>query len=194
MATTKRSPLAHAAKSLDAESKAMLYEGLNMTQLSFILEMDRRDIEKKIEGKVGPCGTRNGAGVYKLKDILPWVVKPGYDIEGYLRKMHHSELPKMLTKEFWAGQRAKQEFEIRNGDLWPTKKVIEEVGELFKVVKMSVRLSLDSVERQTELSERQRGIIKQQMDGLLLDLHKRITEKFSEPESGLPQDEDDDEL
>ena len=47
---------------------------------------------------------------------------------------------------------------------------------------MSTLLMNDAVERQSELSERQREIIKQLSHGMLDDLMKRINEKFKVPE------------
>ncbi len=179
MARTNATDL-RSGKSLDNESQLMVYEGLNQSQLEIILEMDKRLLRAKlIEGNVQPCGTRNGSPIYKLKEVLPWVVKPAYDIETYIRRMHHSELPKHLTKEFWAGQRSRQEFELKAGNLWPTEKVIEKVGEVFKLVKMSTLLTMDTVERQVELTEKQRAIIKEIMDGMLAELAKTIQDKFS---------------
>lgn len=183
MARTNENDL-RAATSLDKDSQLMIYEGLNQTQLELILEMDKRLLRAKlIEGNVQPCGTRNGAPIYKLKDVMPHVVKPLYDIENYIRKMNHAELPKHLTKEFWAGQRSRQEYELKAGNLWPTEKVVEKVGEIFKLVKMSALLTVDTVERQVELSERQRAIVKGIMDGMLIDLAKTIQEKFSSDEA-----------
>jgi hypothetical protein len=164
---------------LDAESQAMIYDGLNLSQLEIFLDMDINLIrEKLVQGQVAPCGKRNGADIYRIKDVLPWVVKPGYDIEQYLRNMHHSELPKMLTKEFWAGQRSKQEYELKAGDLWGTATVIEKMGEVFKLVKMSALLTVDTVERQVELTDHQRQLIKNIMDGMLIDLSTTLQEKF----------------
>lgn len=167
-------------KGLDAESSVMVYQGLNLSQLAQIFEMDRRDLTKKIEAVgVKPCGMSAGYPIYKLKDIMPLVVKPVYDVESYLRNMHPNELPKHLAKEFWAGQRSKQDYELKAGNLWPTEKVVSEVGELFKLFKMSALLATDTIERQVELSEEQRAIIKRLMDGMLIDLYKTIGEKFS---------------
>lgn len=164
---------------LDQESLAMIYEGLNIGQLGRLLEMDRKAVGDKLNrAGLQPAGRRYGADYFKLKEALPFLVKPGYDIDEYLRKMHPSELPKLLTKEYWAAQRSRQEYELKAGNLWPTEKIIEEVGDLMKMVKMSVLLTVDTVERQMELSEKQRKVIKDQMDGLLLDLHKTIVEKF----------------
>lgn len=170
-------------KGLDAESSVMVYQGLNLSQMTQIFECDRRDLTQKIEAAgIKPCGMSGGYAIYKLKDVMPVVVKPVYDVESYLRNMHPNELPKHLAKEFWAGQRSKQEYELKAGNLWPTEKVVSEVGELFKLVKMSALLAMDTVERQVELTEEQRSIIKRLMDGMLIDLHRTITDKFSSKE------------
>jgi hypothetical protein len=179
-------------KGLDAESSVMVYQGLNLSQMTQIFECDRRDLTQKIEAAgIKPCGMNGGYAIYKLKDVMPVVVKPVYDVESYLRNMHPNELPKHLAKEFWAGQRSKQEFELKAGDLWPTQKVISEVGELFKLVKMSALLAMDTVERQVELTEEQRAIIKRLMDGMLIDMHKTIVDKFSKKEDMRVETEDD---
>lgn len=171
--------LSRRISNLDDESAAALYKGLTISQLQIILEMDRRDLSKKIEaGNVKPAGMRGGFPIYKLKDVMPHVVKPVYDVEAYMRQMNPQDLPKLLTKEYWAGQRSRQEFMLREGDLWPTSKVVSTAGEWFKLVRMSALLCIDTVERQVELSEKQRSIIKGVMDGMLIELHREINDKL----------------
>lgn len=186
-----------AGASMDKESRAMLYEGCNLSQLGVLFRMDHRVLVEKLHG-VEPSGKRGSTSIYRVDEVAPYLVKPMYDIETYIKRMNHNELPKMLTKEFWAGQRSKQEYLLREGDLWPTAKVIGEVGELFKLIKMQMRLASDAVERQTELTPRQRNIIKSLLDGTLRDLHTAVTEKFkAKPEADSsrpsnPQTVDDD--
>lgn len=172
------------ADSLDAESRAMLYEGCNLSQLGILFRMDHRVLVEKLHG-VSPSGKRGKGATYLVHEVAPHLVKPVYDIETYIKRMNHTELPKMLTKEFWAGQRSKQEYLIKAGDLWPTAKVISEVGELFKMIKTQTRLASDAIERQTELTPRQRAIVKSLLDGMLRDLHEVVTEKFAEREPDL---------
>lgn len=172
---------AHKGASLDADSRAMLYEGANLSQLGVLFRMDHRVLVEKLHG-VTPSGHRGSAATYQVHEVAPYLVKPMYDIEAYIKRMHPNELPKMLSKEFWAGQRSKQEFLLKDGDLWPTNKVVKEVGELFKLFKMQIRLAVDAVERQTELSQRQRTIIRNLLDGTLRDLHVAVTEKFKSKE------------
>lgn len=170
--------------SADEETVAAIFKGVNATQLSVIFKMDYRTVVRKIfEAQVKPCDKIGRTDVYSLYEVAPYLCKPAYDIETAIKKMSFKDLPKDLAKEFWAGQRAKQDFEEKAGHLWRTEKVVEEVGELMKVVKMSALLMLDGVERQTELSERQREIIKSLTHGMLDDLVKRIQEKFKMPEN-----------
>lgn len=162
----------------DNTTRAILYDGANLSQLGELFRMDHRSIVAKIH-KCKPVGSRNGADIYAVHEVAPYLVKPAYDIETYIKKMHHNDLPKMLTKEFWAGQRSRQEFEQREGNLWPTARVVEVVGGLMKLVKMSVRLNADAVDRQAELTDRQRGIVKSLGDGMLETLYATVIEEFS---------------
>lgn len=183
--------IGHRQSNIDEQSQIAIYHGLNMSQMAKLFEMDRRDLIEKLERhSIKPSGKNGGHPIYKLKDVMPVIVKPLYDIEEYLKKMHHNDLPKHLTKEFWAGLRSRQEYELKAGNLWPTERVVSEVGELFKLVKMSALLTCDTVERQVELSEEQRKIINDIMHGMLRDLNKTIIEKFSTKEPSNVEDEE----
>jgi hypothetical protein len=172
----------NAAATLDANSKAMLYEGANLSQLAVIFRIAHPVLVEKIQG-VPPAGERSGVAIYHIRDVAQRLARPeAHEITAAVMRMHPSELPKMLTKEYWAGQRSRQDYELKAGELWPTAKVVSEVGELLKLVKMSAQLTGDAVERQVELSDRQRAIIKGLMDGMLQDLHKSVVEKFSKKE------------
>lgn len=181
--------------SADEESKAILYQGANMNQLELLFKQDHRSLRKKIFASgVKPVGVRLGHDVWAVHEIAPWLVKPAFDIEAYVRKMDPRELPKMLTKEFWSGQKAKQEVEKNAGNLWPTEKVVEEVGELMKLIKMSALLMIDAVERQTELTERQKAILKSLVHGMLADAINRVNERFKVPENVKQEEESDEEV
>ena len=186
--------LKRGSASADDESMAMLYEGANMGQLAVLFKLDHRTLQKKLfEGNCKPVGKRGSAEIYSIHEVAPYLVKPVFDVETYIKKMDPRELPKILTKEFWAGLRSKQEYEARAGLLWPTEKVVEEVGELMKLVKMSTLLMQDAVERQTELTDRQRSIMQGLSRGMLADLMARIEKRFKVPDDGELQEEADDE-
>lgn len=179
---------------MDKDSAQMIYEGLNQTQICTAFRMDKIQVREALL-KVKPDGTRRGVPIYRIYNVAPYLVKPVRDWEEYIKNANHMDLPKALTKEFWAGQRMKQDYQLKAGELWPTAKVIEKVGALFKLVAMSVRLYKDAVERQVELTDRQKSIITNLSDAMLNDLHKQVVEKFSIPDPVEVADEaEDDEI
>lgn len=182
---TKPVPKIHTATT-DATSDAILYDGANLSQLCVIFRMDHRVLVEKLH-KCPPTGTRRGVNTWLIHEAAPYLVKPAYDIETFIKRMHPNELPKMLGKEFWAGQRSRQEYQLKAGDLWPTAKIVEKVGGLMKLVKMSVRLQADAVDRQAELTDRQRKLVKTLGDGMLEELYRTVKEMFSEH---VPEDDD----
>jgi hypothetical protein len=198
MATDKVAAKKNGSAYADEETKGGIYEGLNTTQLMMLFKRDFRTIQKGLyeasQAGVKPAGKRYGADIYAVHEVAPYLTKPVFDVEGYIRRMDHKDLPKMLTKEFWAGQRSKQDYEEKAGLLWRTEKVVQEMGELFKLVKMSTLLMSDAVERQAELSDRQREIIKTLTHGMLDDLVKRIEEKFKVPANEHQEAVEDEEL
>lgn len=170
----------NAAVSLDTESAAILYEGANMSQLSVLFKMDDRVLKEKMHG-LQPCGKRGNAAIYDVAEVAARCGKLSEDqVDAAMKRLNHADLPKALTKEYWAGLRSKQAYMKDEGELWPTDKVVEAVGDIFKLVSMSAKLMIDTVERQVELSDRQREIVKAQADGLVRDVRQRVLEKFKE--------------
>lgn len=168
----------------DADTEAMIFQGCNVTQLAKLFRMERRDITPKIMD-IPPAGERGGYPIYAVHEVAPYLVKPLYDVETYLRRMNFKDLPKELSKEFWNGQRAKQEFDLRAGNLWPTEKVVEAFGEAVKTLRMSLLLVPDTLSRQAGLSESQRNVVQASIDSTLNDLARLLEERFA-------SDEDDD--
>lgn len=172
--------MAKRTEQTDDITKAILYDGANLSQLTNLFRLDHRVlVEKLSKGGCKPCGTRNGVDIYAVHEVAPYIVRPAYEIEEYIKRMHHNDLPKNVTKEFWAGLRSRQEYEQREGNLWQTSRVVEVMGGVMKLIKMSARLMVDQVDRQAELSDRQRQIVKSQCDGMLEEAYRTILESFA---------------
>lgn len=164
------------------EDQMIVYVGANITQLSQIFNVPEQQIRAKLaDNDVKPDGVRRGVPIWKIKNAAPYIVKPMGNMQEYLQNASPNDLPPKLTKEFWAGMRAKQEYEVRAGQLWHTTEVIKKVSALMKLVKQSAQLFSDSVERTTELTDRQKKILEQLKDAMLNDLHKKVLENFSQP-------------
>lgn len=181
-------------KAKDEVTSDLLATGeASMAQLAQLFHTDAKTLPRRLRG-IRPANVRNGVRVYDIREAASRLVKPGYSIEHYIRKMHHNELPVGLSKEFWAGQRSRQEFEIKQGDLWPTSQVIEALGEAFKDARMTILLFPETVERETGVTDEQRKTIRRLCDGLIDDMRETLVEKFknyeppSQPEQLPPID------
>jgi len=107
------------AKSLDDNSKSIIYEGASLSQLAAMFRRDIRAISRKLHG-LQPCGKREGHAIYDVAEAARYLVVPPGSIEDVIKKMSPADLPKELSKDFWAAMKSKQDFEERAGDLWPT--------------------------------------------------------------------------
>jgi hypothetical protein len=167
-------------KARDEVTSDLLSTGeATMAQLAQLFETDAKTLPKRLRG-LRPAGVRNNTSTYKIREAAARIVKPGYAIEYYLRTMNHSELPPLLTKEYWNGQRARQIYEENAGDLWRTSQVVEGFAEAFKTLRMSLLLVADGVDRELELSEAQRKIIKRMIDGAIDDLREKMIDRFKD--------------
>lgn len=184
------------SKVQDSDTKAIIFEGASISQLGRLFGMDNRTVQSKIVG-LEPCGRRAGAAIYSVKDAAPFLVETQLNIDDieqvitYVRKLNHTNLPKMLTKEFWHAMLAKQKFEVQAGDLWPTDKVAEVYGDLVKAVRVPLILAKDSILNEVELSGRQHQILDAIIDGLLGDLQDAVAKQFG---ARAAQDLGDDDL
>jgi hypothetical protein len=176
------------AKSLDDVSKAIIFDGCSISQLGSIFDLDNREVSRRIRN-LSPCGTRMSYSVYKLAEAAAYLVPAKGDIGEAIKKMSPKDLPPSLTKEYWAGQHARLKFEEDQGDLWRASDVVAMLAETFKTLRMSILLMQDQLERQTEVSDRQREILRTLIDSALNDLAERLIERFkNEPQREFDQD------
>jgi hypothetical protein len=184
-------PRATAGNSLDSTSNALLYEGANISQLCVLFKCDDRTLKERMHG-LGPVGKRSNAPIYSVAEVAARMGRLTEEqVDARIRRMNHADLPKALTKEFWAGLRSKQEYELRAGDLWPTDKVISEVGEMVKLLKMELDLLTDAIERQTEMTAKQRDLAQSLVEGAKQNMLKRLREKFAvRPVAVVAEDDD----
>lgn len=127
-----------------------------------------------------PTGKRNGYKTYSIKDAASRLVKPGYEIEAYIRQMSPQELPPLLLKEYWNGQRARLTFEKEQGNYWPTEDIVEFVGVLEQGVRQTILLVVDDVDREEELTDGQKKVVRRIMDGAITTLKDEIVKRFKD--------------
>lgn len=175
----------------DAASSAMIFDGCTQSQLATIFKTDRRTLQAKLsQAGVKPSGVRAGFPIYYIHEVAPHIVKPLYDIESYISRMHHNDLPPLLGKEFWNGKKARQDYELRAGDLWSTLEVQEKVSAAFKDIRMTIMLFRDGLARDTMLTEDMEVKLQGMIDGLLNDMADSLTEMFTKGDGNAPIDDD----
>ncbi len=163
---------------MSEEDDVILTTGATVPQLSRMFNIPGKVIREKLQD-LDPIAKRNQMDLYQVGLAAQYLVTPLSDLDEFIEKMTEHDLPPALQKAFWAGLRERQKFEEDAGDLWPTTAVIENVSTLFKTLKMSMNVVRDTVERETELTERQRQIITSLIDGALEDMYETVVEKFS---------------
>lgn len=167
-------------RKVDEDTDAMIYHGVTLSQICTIFSMDSRDVKEKIVGRVMPVGKRGANPIYQIKEVAPFLVAPPYDMDEFIQRMSIADLPTVLRKEYWAGMRSRQLYEVAAAELWPTSQVVDTLAELFKTLRLSLLISRESVERETELTPRQRDIITHLIDKAMEEAHAATTRRFSQ--------------
>lgn len=176
----------------DDQSRAMLFDGASISQLATLFGYDNRTVTKRIFG-LKPCGKRQGHPVYSVREAAPYLVDPIGDIEAHIKKMNHRDLPPLLLKEFWNGQMARLKFEKEQGYHWPTDEVHGHFASVFQTFRTRILLAVDLVEREAEMTDRQRNACKRILDTLMADIRLELIERFanepkrSDIDAGAPQ-------
>lgn len=160
----------------------------SMAQIAALFKTDAKTLPRRLS-RLKPVSVKSGVRHYDIRSAAAYLVKPGYSIEQYIRRMHPNDLPVGLMKEFWAGQKSRQSYEMAAGDLWPTAQIVEAFGEAFKEARMTVMLFTETVERETGVTEDQRKVLRRLTDGLIDDLREALVKKFEnyEPSAGSEQ-------
>lgn len=166
---------AAAQKQLDDESRGLLYEGASVSQLAKLFRMDNRSVASKIAG-LQPCGERAGFPIYAIADAATRLAPLDEDeIEQRLRTMNPTDLPKMISKEFWAGLTARRRYEHQAGDLWMTEEVKEAATAAFKGLRTDLLLLPEEIANMLGLKETDREKVQRVVDKLMEKLRARLT-------------------
>lgn len=177
---------------LGEEEHYILEEGASISQLARIFQKDKRNVASAVKG-LKPVGERMGFPIYKLSEAAGRLAIPDEAriIESIQRLKPH-QLPVKLQKEFWDAARSRQRYLEDQKDLWRTNVILEALLQTFKTFRTSCHLLVDHVERQTELSERQREIIIGLSDDLLSEVQRSLITNsvFSEYSNSVSNDDE----
>lgn len=154
-----------------------LESGVTVTQLAFLFRSSVPVVRRKI-ASVRQIGERSGSPLYDLYDVSPYLVKPQFDVEEYIRNLKPTELPASLQKDFWNAQRARQQYEEEAKQLWRTEKVVQVLTRVFKLLRHQIVLFSDTVGRETGLTTKQRAVLDGLVDQLLSSMREALVEEL----------------
>lgn len=182
----------------DAKSSTemrLLYNGASVSELGLIFDMSSHEVNRRIVGKVIPLTAEAKVPKYRIRDAAPYLCNVVFDPEEFIRNLTPSKMPPALSDAFWKGQRNKQKWEEDRGDLWRTERVISVLADVFKSFRMTVQMFGDTLEQQEELTPRQRQIIQDLGDGLILSAQQSLVDEFkdyvpADDEHGAPLTEE----
>lgn len=172
-----------AAEMDTAEARSRLFNGVTLSEAEVIFRMDARTIQGRIAGQVKPVGNRRGTQIFLIREIAPYIVKPVGDMGEFIKRANPRDLPPLLQKEYWNGQRARQTFLEQEGQLWRTDRVSATLADAFKEVRNFLLLIPDQLALKTTLSDRQREEIAEMLDQTMTSIREKLVDVFGgEPE------------
>lgn len=163
----------------DVTSELLATGEATMSQIAQLFETDAKTLPQRMKGII-PRGKREGYKVYSIAEAAGRIIKPGYEIEDFIRQMSPQELPPLLTKEYWNGQKARLAFEKEMGNYWPTADVVELMGVLAQGIRQSMILVTDDVEREEGLTTGQRKLFRRISDAAIITMQEKLTEAFKD--------------
>lgn len=176
-----------------SDEQRLVHIGASASELGMMFGMSPAEVNKRLAGRVIPAKTEHKLSYYKVGEAAPFLCNVEFDIEEYLKDLSPAKLPVGVQKAFWAGLRARQDYEENRRDLWRTQRVIEVLGEVFKEISMTAQMFEDTVSQKSVLSAQQREIILGLSDGLRSSAQRALVERFrnytpAEDEHGVPPD------
>lgn len=157
-------------------SNPLLIHGANVSELAIMFGLQRKEAARRLEN-VPPTRRVGGISTWRISDVAHKLVRIDdsmSDLISTVLSTHHTDLPKMLSKEYWYGQNQRLRYMRDIGDLWDTHAVVELASEVFKTLRLSLMLAADSVERETGLTLGQREIIENLMHAALEEAREKL--------------------
>lgn len=163
----------------DVTSEILATGQATMSQLAQMFETDAKTLPQRMKG-ILPKDRRNGYKVYSISEAASRIVKPGYEIEPFIRQMSPQEMHPLMTKEFWNGQKARLSYEKELGNYWPTGDVVETIGVIAQGIRQTLLLVTDDIDREDELTNGQRETFRRITDEAIKAMSEEITKRLQE--------------
>lgn len=163
---------------LDLRSE-QIAKGVTATWLARVMRMDVADVKARL-AYVTPMTTGNRQAAYDIKTAMGHLVDPVSDIETFIRNMDPKSLPTQLTAPFWQAEKTRLQTLEMASKLWDTDTVLAGYATIFRVLRDDTNLWVDTLDEVDEMTDKQRAVVTQLVDGLLANIYRSLTEFTAE--------------
>lgn len=169
---------------LDAESRALLYQGASVNQLAAIFRIKSDEVMRRL-GDLEPVGIgRQGNPIYDLAGAAARIVRPQITpeaIDAYMRTANHSHLPPMVSKHYWEGLRTRERYREEVDELWFTEDVARLLSTVFQYIRTTLILLPDAMRDRGDMSEAQFRFVQRLVDDAVEDARGRLVNGLAKP-------------
>ena len=161
------------AKSGISIDLADVHAGVTVAWLASVFGMGFNTVKARLGG-CQPMKKSKSSVLYDLRHAAAYLVDPMIDVDKFVKNLRPEDLPPKLTKDYWEALLKRRKYELLAGDLWATGDVLEVFGYVFKHIKESTQLWINTIERNTELTVKQRETLVTLADQLLSEVHAKL--------------------
>lgn len=125
-------------------------------------------------------GTHMQVKLYDLRVAAGYLVAPRFTTKEYMARLKKNELPAQLQQAVWDALLKRQKWEENAGQLWRTDRIREVLGSTFQSMKFQMQLFIETMERQVEVTDAQREILRDSIDGLQRELYEKLVQNMQD--------------
>lgn len=155
---------------------ATLRKGVSRNWLAGALKMDVQTVKKRLGGVKPIKKGNNNQDLYDFAEAMSYLVKPRIDVAEYIRGMNPRDLPGALKKEFWQAENQRLSYMERAGELWHTRDVLKVFADVAQLIRTTVQVWADDMERTGQLDREQYAMLRDKVDSLRDEVHKSLVD------------------
>lgn len=167
-------PVGREFRSLKTQFVHDLDRGVSIAWLAQAFTLGRKEVELKLNNCPVLRTGKGGSRLYDLRVATQYLVKPKIDVATYLESLDPKDLPERLRAAYWSARITEQKARSNARQLWHDEKVQAAFGEMFKLIKDTIRLWTDTIDESTGLSVPQREMLDNLSHDLLTQIHETV--------------------
>lgn len=153
---------------------AAIAGGVTTTWLAKAFRIPKNKIERYLAGVKPIAEGANGIALYDLPEAAAYIVDPKRDLADYLKTVKPDQLPEKLREVYWNAMLKRQRWEERARHLWRSEDVLVAMSEVFQMIRTTLQILPDDIDRAMTLTPEQRTTLTRVIDGIQDSIHKSL--------------------